>query len=181
MGRARQQESDTGVRGVFARDAFVATFGSGRGLSAAQQAEADAREAAPRPFVDEDGTVNYYRGNNPQAAVLHRVDGPALVGKNEDGEDIEEWYLDGELHRENGPATVAVSADGTIVKHYYWRGQLHREGGPTRIETRADGTLIEHWHREGKLHREDGPAIRGRYADGTETIAFYLEGVQVEG
>jgi hypothetical protein len=162
------------VRG--AADVFADTFGVGRGLSAAQRAEREARECAPHPFVDGNGNVRYYLNNDP-TCVLHREDGPALVGIAEGGAHIEEWYRQGELHREDGVAALETSANsGTVIKSYYQWGQLHREGGPARIETRADGTLIEHWYREGERHREDGPAIRCAWGEGPVDETYYLFG-----
>ncbi len=44
-----------------------------------------------------DGRTRYYKDG-----VLHRDDGPAIVGR--DG--YEAWFKDGKSHREDGPAII---------------------------------------------------------------------------
>lgn len=42
-----------------------------------------------------DGKTRWYKDG-----VLHREDGPAVIGKDEH----KEWWVNGKLHREDGPA-----------------------------------------------------------------------------
>jgi hypothetical protein len=195
MGRARPTEN--GYESVRVRkrieaafeahaSGFDGVFGTRRGISALQRAEREEKENTPHPFAVDHGmgaeNICYYLNNDRETGILHRLGGPARVGKTEDGESIEEWYWEGELHRDDDkPASVTVSGDGeTIIRRWYVHGKLHRLGAPARIETRSDGTLIEHYHYEGSLHREDGPAIIAAYGtddEPTEAV-FYLHGVQ---
>ncbi len=87
------------------------------------------------------------------------------VYKVKDGDDIQVWYLNGQLHREDGPAYI----EGNNQK-WYLNGKLHREDGPAII----DGDYQE-WYLNGELHREDGPAIiSGSYKE------WWLNGQQVK-
>ena len=93
-----------------------------------------------------------------QNGKLHRLDGPAVIGKN-----YNEWYQNGELHRLDGPASIIVDnrTRKYIERSWFQNGKLHRLDGPAII------TEYKHeWYQNGKLHRLDGPAIE--LSDGTK-------------
>lgn len=87
------------------------------------------------------GRQEWYLNN-----ILHRADGPAIVGKTYYG-----WYLWGRHHLEYGPAVSRKS--GTTEWRFH--GLLHRTGGPA-IE--RSNTTQEWWY-HGRRHRIGGPAI----------------------
>jgi hypothetical protein len=205
MGRARgnTQQIVTGL------DPFVKAFGSGRGLNTKQSAERDLRareDAIPRPFSEtaEDGSVSicYYLHNRRKAGVLHRENGPAVVG-NTHGDATESYYINGELHREDAPARITTAPDGTrseewyrhderdredgpavisrngerlFFEHWFRDGLLHRDDGPAMTNFEDDGEIVEHYFRENELHREDGPARIRTHVDGTVSVEFWREG-----
>lgn len=77
-------------------------------------------------------TVNSYTGNTEWKVdgVLHRDDGPALIGRNGD----QFWYQNGVIHRNKGPA--AITKHGKI---WAANGERHRLDGPA-VEWTNGGT-----------------------------------------
>ena len=74
---------------------------------------------APDPAGGFDMSVDAPTGRRYLAdGKLHRLDGPAYVGK--DG--TQEWYVHGELHRDGGPAVVADGGE-----EWYDHGRLTRQ------------------------------------------------------
>jgi hypothetical protein len=53
---------------------------------------------------------------------LDRSNGPALVGRKDDGSTLEKYYRDGKLHREDGPAIVGRCTDGSMFETYFLDG-----------------------------------------------------------
>jgi hypothetical protein len=93
-----------------------------------------------------------------QDGQLHRVDGPAIIGRN-----YNEWFQNGKLHRLDGPASIILDSRTRkyIDRRWFQDGLLHRVDGPAIItETKQE------WFQNGKHHRLDGPAIE--LSDGTK-------------
>ena len=90
----------------------------------------EAKQKGP-PYIERNIYGIYYY-KDPYHELLHRLDGPAVEGKN----GTKEWYKDGELHRLDGPAIEHSNGD----KEWYKDGKLHRLDGPAII--RVDGTEI---------------------------------------
>ena len=69
----------------------------------------------------------YYNNRNIQKEThcingkLHRLNGPAIIWYNKDGDiGIEEYYKNDQLHREDGPAIIWYNTDGSIQKEFYY-------------------------------------------------------------
>jgi len=99
--------------------------------------------------------ISYYLDNDPEAAILHRENGPARVCKYYWGRQLY-WLDHGVLHRENDePASIVAQEDGTV--------------------------LCESWIDHGRLHRESAPAYRRYHADGSlRTQEWWVDDCQVE-
>lgn len=122
-------------------------------------------------YLISDGKNKFYIKNK----LLHRLDGPAIIGNIEEGDFFEEWFSDkkhhrkeytrnreewwveGKRHRSNGPAVKW--SDG--AEEWWLNGQLHRIDEPAVIEN--NGT--KKWYKSGKLNRENGPAIEYNNGD----------------
>ncbi len=80
---------------------------------------------------------------------LHRLDGPAIVGKG-----LHAWFRDGKPFRTEGKPQRDYR-DGT--------GEWLDENGDV---FRIAGPEMESWFQGGEFHREDGPAVQ--YIDGQQ-------------
>jgi len=80
--------------------------------------------------------------------ILHRIDGPALVGRDKAGNVIaQEWFQNGRLHRVDGPAQIFKMPDGE-ERRWYLSGDLHRDSAPAiLVVSRETGAvLFEEWY-----------------------------------
>lgn len=77
--------------------------------------------------------------------VLHRLDGPAVIFKDDTGYTEEHWYINGKITRKKDR-----DWDRWFDEDY----RPHRLDGPAEIN--SDGK--EAWYIHGKSHRLDGPA-----------------------
>ncbi|HYD18738.1 MAG TPA: hypothetical protein VEF76_09695 [Patescibacteria group bacterium] len=123
--------------------------------------------ATPEMITAPDGSRRWLLNN-----VLHRDDGPAIIGgmpgaKGGSGW-FEEWYRHGLRHRDNGPAVEYE--DGY---EWYRNGKLHREDGPA-YKT-PDGEPL--WYLEGRelspaeIHRlQQRQPVRQAIAEMVETL-----------
>jgi len=81
----------------------------------------------------------------------HRLDGPAYIEYNMDGNIInEEYYVDGKKNRIDGPAAIYYDHKGeerVEVEEYYKDDELHRDKGPAVIayNKSGKGVIFEHW------------------------------------
>jgi len=126
------------------------------------------------------GESDFTEEYRDESGLLHKEDGPALVGKNgskewwihgkrhrEDGPAIESsvqkaWCIDNQYHRENDLPAIEIYEFDKVVDQQWWlHGKLHREGNkPTVIRYRDDKE--EHWYQtkgSKHLHRENGPVL----------------------
>ena len=91
-----------------------------------------------------------------QDDLLHRVDGPAVVGVDKNGNVMhEEWRILGKQHRQDGPAWFYRNSDTGVVHHEMWYeyGLEHREDGPAEIyrDERTGKVIAEIFYRNGNL------------------------------
>ena len=93
----------------------------------------ETKQKGPPYIVRNKYGIYYYK--DPDHELLHRLDGPAVEGKN----GTKEWYKDGELHRLDGPAIE--HSNGT--KEWYKDGKLHRLDGPAIILANNGG--VQWW------------------------------------
>ncbi|HEX3863663.1 MAG TPA: hypothetical protein VHY35_18425 [Stellaceae bacterium] len=92
--------------------------------------------------------------------------GPALLAR-ENGQQTEEYSVQGALHREveDGPAATVLDLNtgALILETYNMNGEYHRIGGPAIIATNREGQGIrsEEYFEHGQRHRpsSEGPAI----------------------
>jgi antitoxin component YwqK of YwqJK toxin-antitoxin module len=85
----------------------------------------------------------------------NRVDGPAYIRYNENGNiDLEYYYLNGKIHREDGPASIQYYENGNIqCEYYYLNGEVHREDGPAVIGYNENGNICtESYYINGKYY-----------------------------
>jgi hypothetical protein len=75
-------------------------------------------------IIDEYGTKLWYKDD-----LLHRTDGPAVIGFN----GYEFWHFEGKPHRADGPAAIYAG-----IEEWWFEGKLHRTDGPAVIY--PDGT-----------------------------------------
>lgn len=99
-------------------------------------------EGGSTPKRYSSGLVKWFNDENR----LHRVDGPAILWPDGQGE----WYLNGLLHRDGGPAVSDGHGDT-----WYHNGEVHRDDGPA-VEGRNG---YKSWYKHGKQHRIGGPAV----------------------
>jgi|GEM_PF-1932098 len=91
---------------------------------------------------------------------LHRLDGPAVIYRNREGQIIQqEWYEGGKRHRIDAPAVVYETKYNKEEK-WYRDDKLHRVGGPAIFELEKDtGRILEEsWFENDQLHRFHAPA-----------------------
>ena len=77
--------------------------------------------------TDEQGVVKHWK-KIAGRAVLHREDGPAVIGPWGTA-----WYINGQRHRTDGPALEFP--DG--MQHWCLNGKLHRVDGPAITDVSA--------------------------------------------
>ena len=129
----------------------------------------ETKQKGPPYIVRNKYGIYYYK--DPDHELLHRLDGPAVEGKN----GTKEWYKDGELHRLDGPAIE--HSNGT--KEWYKDGKLHRDekdpytGLTLPAVEYEDGDKF--WYKDGLQHRLDGPAVE--YGNG-ETY-WYINDIKL--
>jgi hypothetical protein len=66
------------------------------------------------------------------------------------------WFKNDKLHRENGPAKISED-----IERYFIEGQLHRIGGPAVIDYEnilKQKIIYSVWYRHSKIHRLNAPA-----------------------
>ena len=84
-----------------------------------------------REFNEAGNMISEEYFNNARMTKLHRTDGPAGWYLTEDGDIVEEWYVNGELHNEKGYAsTITDRHDGKLVVcccEYYIKGEIMSE------------------------------------------------------
>ncbi|MEP0708853.1 MAG: hypothetical protein ABJL17_06860 [Parvibaculum sp.] len=85
---------------------------------------------------------------------LRRFGGPARTIFNEQTEvyELEEWVIDDLRHRMDGPALIHREEDGQVTHEAHYReGVLHRTDGPTIISTDPETGVVvaEEWYEEG--------------------------------
>ena len=138
---------------------FDELFGAGRGLAGRQLRERERELARPRPCHETDvhgmAVVRYYLGNDPQANILHRDDGPAVEGA--DG--TREWWFEGQRHRDGGPAFER--ADGGCE---WWVRGSHTAKTARRSKVRtvaangtAEGSCTVKTDRRSRARTATGP------------------------
>ena len=93
----------------------------------------ETKQKGPPYIVRNKYGIYYYK--DPDHELLHRLDGPAVEGKN----GTKEWYKDGKLHRLVDPAIE--HSNGT--KEWYKDGKLHRLDGPAIILANNGG--VQWW------------------------------------
>jgi hypothetical protein len=70
-----------------------------------------------------------------------------------------------------------IEDDGTEVEEFYVDGKLHREDGPAKISRDTKGYSCEIWYLNGIPSRANGPAMIRRFADGrTAEDSFFKNG-----
>lgn len=121
-----------------------------------------------------------------QQGQKHRENAAAYLSKDLEGRTLhEEWCYRNMLHRLDGPSLVIRDEDTFIATHesYHEMGEFHRSDGPAFVlRNPATGIVYEEeWHLKGKLHRMDGPAVIKRdYVTGEITEQhFYRNGKKV--
>ena len=108
-------------------------------------------DAAAVEFAN--GDKSWYENGLP-----HRADGPTWVGIN----GSRAWWINGKRHRTDGPARIQFMPNGNQVNEWYLNGiqlteeEFNKKMSNTPVKTVANNE--ERWHLNGKLHREDGAA-----------------------
>lgn len=108
-----------------------------------------------------------------QGDNLHRIGKPALIVRDEEGNEVlNEYYCRGQLHREDGAARISTNV--LRIEEWYIDGLLHRENAPAHISTELSTSIIsdEKWYQHGELHRAGGePAVLSRWP-GSGVLVF---------
>lgn len=113
--------------------------------------------------------------------VLHRVNGPALISWDQNGQKRSEtWAFNDVEHRTDGPSHTRWYQDGQKeLERFNFKGENHRIGAPAITTWNPDGRKSsEHFFKNGKRHNAEGPAVImwGRHGE-KEDEAFYLDDV----
>jgi len=142
---------------------------------------------------DEPTEITYYnpsRQNQKRwknsAGELHRVDGPARIEYDLDGNLLAEvWHKNGLIHREDGSAYTFYYSDGSIEsERWFYEGDLYRKDGPTIIRYyRTSGHLkSQEWYQIDRYHRLDGPAvIKYKPTGKIKSVEWYIDGKKLIG
>lgn len=128
-------------------------------------------------------TQGYERETHYLCDLVHRDDGPAIVVRNPDTNEVvrEEHWKNGVLHRDDGPAIEWLSECGD--KEWYQDGKLHRDcdlPAVVRSDDSGDLNIHEAWYSRGVLHRVGAPASIWRDSDCKDHPivheAWYMDG-----
>lgn len=85
----------------------------------------------------------------------HRLDGPAKIQYNINGDKITEYYqIYGRLHRENGPAIITYTDNKVTMEEYFIDGERYREDGRVIITYKNDTIKKEHYYIDGNFVSE---------------------------
>lgn len=115
-----------------------------------------------KSFSYDDITVYYLDDGVPAERptilkkIWHREDGPAYISSK-----CSRWYYKDQLHRLEGPASISIRENGDTVEEWYINNGHHREGNlPARTSWSKEGKLKNiSYSINGTLHRTNGPAF----------------------
>jgi len=118
-------------------------------------------------YIDEDGDEVWV-----QDGKYHRLDGPAIIGKNGSNE----WLVRGQYHRIDGPAVTWINGD----EEWWLDGKQHRIDGPavTRYGDPKDSVIYVEWLKNDLYHREDGPAITWNNSSNHDGDEYWFNGIR---